>query len=94
MILKSLKIFSQNVQKNKPLIICILKTNKDFDILFIQEPPWSFVYIILSSSNKDRDRIVDAPNHPNWITFSRPLSHFIYQYASLLYVILFKKRHY
>jgi len=53
---------------------CIVETNKDFDILFIQEPPLSFVCTIPSSSNEDRNRIVGVPNHPNWIIFSRPLS--------------------
>ena len=43
----------------------IQETNKDFDILFIQEPPWTFVCTILSSSNKDRDSIIDIPNHSN-----------------------------
>ena len=36
--LKTLKIFSQNVQKNKLLTDTILENNKNFDILFIQEP--------------------------------------------------------
>ena len=51
----------------------ILETNKDFDILFIQKPSWSFVCTIPSSSNEDEDRIVGVPNHPDWIIFSRPL---------------------
>jgi len=50
----------------------ILKTNIDFDILFIQEPPWSFIRNIPSSSNEEGDSIVGTPNHPNWITFFRP----------------------
>ena len=71
MIVKNLKLFSQNVQKNRFLTNTILETNKDFDILFIQEPPWSFIYTILSSSSKEGDRVVGTPNHPNWLTFSR-----------------------
>jgi len=38
MILKSLKIFSQNVHKNRLLTDTLLENNKDFDIIFIQEP--------------------------------------------------------
>ena len=38
MILKDLKIFSQSVQKNNFIINMILKTNNNFDIIFIQEP--------------------------------------------------------
>ena len=37
MILKDLKNFSQNVQKNNFTINTILKTN-NFDIIFIQKP--------------------------------------------------------
>jgi len=49
-----------------------LETNKEFDIIFIQKPPWLFICTIPSSSNKDRDRVVDTPNHSNQLTFSRP----------------------
>jgi len=35
MILKSLKLFLQNVQKNKTLMNSILETNINFNILFI-----------------------------------------------------------
>jgi len=38
MIIKSLKIFSQNVQKNKALMDVILEKENFFDILLIQEP--------------------------------------------------------
>jgi len=36
--LKTLKIFSQNVHKNFVLTDIILENNRNFDILFIQEP--------------------------------------------------------
>ena len=39
MILKDLKIFSQNIHKNYVLTNLILENNKNFDIVFIQEPP-------------------------------------------------------
>ena len=38
MILKDLKFFSQNIQKNNFIINTILKTNNNFDIIFIQKP--------------------------------------------------------
>jgi len=38
MILKNLKVFSQNIQKNNFLINTVLEVNQDFDIIFIQEP--------------------------------------------------------
>ena len=39
--------------------------SKDFDILFIQEPSWSFIYTILSSSSNEGDKVIGAFNHPN-----------------------------
>jgi len=57
MILKDLKIFSQNVWKNNFLINTILEVNQSFDIIFIQEPSWTTLRTI--------------PNHPNWLTFAR-----------------------
>jgi len=47
---------------------------KKFDILFIQESPWFFICTIPSSSSKERDSIVGAPNHSDWLTFSRLLN--------------------
>jgi len=65
MILKSLQLFSQNVQKNKTLTNIILENQKAFDILFIQEPPWLFTCTILSSSSEKGDKVIGAPNHPD-----------------------------
>ena len=48
-----------------------MKTNKKFDIIFIQEPPWSFVKLIPSSLSKEEDSLVNTSNHPDWIIFSR-----------------------
>jgi len=42
-----------------------LETNKDFDIIFIQEPPWLIIHSIPSSSSKKGENIVGAPDHPN-----------------------------
>ena len=74
MILKSFKLFSQNVWKNKTFMNTILESYIDFNILFIQEPLWSFIYSIPSFSNKEGDSLVGAPNHSNWITFFRPMN--------------------
>jgi len=70
MIIKNIKLFSQNIYKNRILTNTILETKKYFDIIFIQEPPWSTIWSIPSSS-KEGKVAVDAPNHPNWINFSR-----------------------
>ena len=65
MIVKKLNLFSQNVQKNRALTDIILKTKKDFDILFIQEFLWLFTCTILSSSSEKGDRVVSDPNYPD-----------------------------
>ena len=63
MIIKNLKIFSQNVWKNKFLTETHLEINKDFDIIFIQEPLWSILQSIPSSSNKESEIVVGVSNH-------------------------------
>jgi len=65
MIIKNIKLFSQNVQKNKLLTNTILETNKDFDIIFIQELPWLFIRFIPSSLSKEGDSLVSVPVHSN-----------------------------
>lgn len=71
MIIKNLKIFSQNVWKNRLLTDIILENNKNFDVIFIQEPPWPIIQTISSSKYEEGEIIVSAPNHPLHITFSR-----------------------
>jgi len=72
MIIESLKIYLQNVWKNRSLIEILLETHKKFNILFIQEPSWSIIWTISSSSNEKENIVVSTPNYLNWITFSRP----------------------
>ena len=38
MIIKDLRIFSQNVRKNNLIMNTILKLKAEYDIIFIQEP--------------------------------------------------------
>ena len=63
MIIKDIKLFSQNVWKNKFLTNNILESNKEFNIIFIQELPWSIIQSIPSSLSKKEDSLVDTPNH-------------------------------
>ena len=74
MIIKEIKIFLQNIHKNSLLTNSILETQKEFDIIFIQELLWSFICSILSLLNKEEEELVGVPNHPNWITFFRNTS--------------------
>jgi len=71
MILKFFKIFSQNVFKNKLFTDTILENNKDFDIFFIQESFWSFIYSVLSFISEKGEDIVEVPNHLSWNIFTR-----------------------
>ena len=71
MILKNLKVFLQNVQKNKILTDTVLEINKNFDIILIQKPPQLIICSIPSSTSKESKVIVEAPNYSNWVTFSR-----------------------
>ena len=49
----------------------ILETNNNFDIIFIQELLQLSFHAIPSSSSKEGDKVVGAPNYPNQVIFSR-----------------------
>ena len=65
MILENIKIYSQNVHKNNFIIHIILEMHSAFNIIFIQELSWSFIWFISSSSNCKGKELVGIPNHPN-----------------------------
>ena len=71
MIVCNLKVFSQNVRKNLLIINTILETSNHFDIILIQEPPWSKIRKIPSTLNCDGDPLMGTCHHPNWIAFAR-----------------------
>ena len=71
MILKDIKIFSQNIHKNNFLINTILEIQSSFNIIFIQESSWPFLYAIPSLKNKEDEELVGVPKHLNWVMFSR-----------------------
>ena len=71
MIVRNLKIFSQNVCKNSLITNTLLKTHSHFDIILIQELPWSEICKIPSSSNCDGKPLMGTCHHPNWIAFAR-----------------------
>jgi len=65
MIKENLKIFLQNIRKNKTLTDIILENNKNTtDIIFIQEPPRSLIQHIPSHSNPSGDLFYGTSNHP------------------------------
>jgi len=61
------------VFKHDFVIDTIFKTQISFNIVFIQEPLWSFIYSLSSSKNCEEEELVGVSNHPNWIMFSRNL---------------------
>ena len=71
MIIRNLKVFSQNICKNSIITNTILKTYFHFNILLIQELPWSKIRKIPSSSNCDGELLMGTSHHPNWIAFAR-----------------------
>ena len=86
MILKNFRVFSQNVWKNKLLTNTVLEINKDFNIILIQEPPWSTIWSIPSSMSKEDKTIIRAPNYPDWVIFARnPLNDNDYPHV-ILYI--------
>ena len=71
MIVKNLKIFSQNIHKNSLIVNTLLETLNQFNIILIQEPPWSKIQKIPSTLNSNGKPLIDTSHHPNWITFAR-----------------------
>ena len=71
MICDNLKIFSQNVRKNSLIVNTILEAQLSFDIIFLQEPLWSIIHSIPSSTSHKGEKLVGAPHHPNWLTLAR-----------------------
>jgi len=49
----------------------ILEAHSDFDIIFIQEPSWSFICSILCYDNNEENPLMGIVNHPNWLMFAR-----------------------
>ena len=70
MILKNLKILSQNIQKNYLIVNTIFKTQSYFDIILIQELPWSVIYKVPSTSSSEGENLVGTVHYPNWLLFT------------------------
>ena len=71
MIIKNLKNLSQNICKNSLIVNTILKTQVHFDIILIQEPPWSEIWKIPSTLICEGEPLMGTCHHPNWISFAR-----------------------
>jgi len=72
MIEEILKIFSQNIRKNKTLMNIILENNKNtMDVILVQELPKSLIRCVPSHTDPLGDPIYGTPNHPDWTLFIR-----------------------
>jgi len=70
---KDIRVYSHNVAKNYMYLDVLLETlYKDFDVLFVQEPPWRTIRPAPSSSNKEGEDVTGAPMHPEWLYMVRP----------------------
>ena len=67
MIIKSLKIPSQNVYKIRLFMNTILGNNKNFNILFIQKSLWLIICNIPSSIFEKGENIIEAFNYSLWV---------------------------
>ena len=61
----------QNIWKNLFIVNTILETQIQFDIIFIQESPWSEIHKIPSSLNCKGKALMGTTYHPNWLLFAR-----------------------
>ena len=71
MIIRNLRVFSQNVQKNSLIVNVLLETLTQLDIIFIQEPPWFEICKIPSTLNSEGEDLIGMAHHPNWLLFTR-----------------------
>jgi len=70
MILKNLKILSQNVYKNHLIVNTILETQLHFDIILIQKLPWSIIHKVPSTVSSEGKNFIGTIHHPNWSLFA------------------------
>ena len=71
MMIQNLRVFLQNVWKNSLIVNILLETLTQFDIIFIQEPPWFEIHKIPSTLNSEGEDLVGMVYHPNWLLFAR-----------------------
>jgi len=63
----SFHIFCQNVNRNNLLLESILALSiDDFDIIFIQEPPWRLIRHAPLGANSEGEPVIGTAIHPDW----------------------------
>ena len=71
MIIKNLRIFSQNIRKNSVIVTSLLESLTQYDIILIQELPWSEICKVPSTLYSKDEPLMGTCHHPNWITYTR-----------------------
>ncbi|KXN83940.1 hypothetical protein AN958_00791 [Leucoagaricus sp. SymC.cos] len=67
-VMRDVRIFSQNVNRNYGHIDMLLDNIKDsFDVIFLQEPPWRTIRQTVSVTLPEGDDVVGTPKHPDWL---------------------------
>jgi hypothetical protein len=70
-----LRIFCQNVNRHYGYMDTLLASLYDeYDLLFIQEPPWRHIRSAPSPSSRDGEDVIGPPISPNWGVIHRPSS--------------------
>jgi len=72
MIVQNLRVFLQNVRKNLLIVNILLKTQTQFNIIFIQEPPWSKICKIPSTLSSEGEDLVGTAHYSNWLFTRNP----------------------
>jgi hypothetical protein len=68
-----LRIFSQNVNANYAYTDSLLSDlYENYDLLFLQEPPWWYIRAAPSSSSRDGTDVIGGPLNHNWGCLVRP----------------------
>lgn len=63
-----LRIVCANVQRSRDNMHVLLDRYRDADVICIQEPCWTFVKVVASSSSPEGDPTFDTAHHRNFIT--------------------------
>ncbi|KAJ3522438.1 hypothetical protein NMY22_g11892 [Coprinellus aureogranulatus] len=70
--IREIRICTFNIAKNfRDLDVFLERNVNDFDVLFIQEPPWQLIRHAPSAVSREGTEVRGAPKHPQWITMVR-----------------------
>ena len=70
-----LRVFCQNVNRNYGYMDTLLASlYEQYDLLFIQEPPWRRIRSAPSAASRDGEDVIGPPISPNWGVIHRPSS--------------------